>query len=192
VFDGILGGSSARATALLNSFIEQQGGGRVSTRHRQGDPIARRTSSRQPHLQRPMDLKINVAGITCYKKRLRGAYPIVMVKMALIRDTEYLTFMLIHNSRSQYSVSPYMPNIFREGTTKMKPSAFIAASVAALPGMAFLGTGLAQATTIPPTISTTLTISTDSHLTSNVSCTVTGAPCIKFGANGTAKHSNGL
>ena len=83
-----------------------------------------------------------------------------------------------------------MPNIFREGTTKMKPTVFIAASSAALSG--FLGTGLAQATTIPSTISSTLTITTDSHLTGNVACTVTGAPCIKFGANGIKLKLNGF
>jgi hypothetical protein len=56
----------------------------------------------------------------------------------------------------------------------------------------FLGTGLAQATTIPSTISSTLTITTDSHLTGNVACTVTGAPCIKFGANGIKLKLNGF
>jgi len=74
----------------------------------------------------------------------------------------------------------------------MKPSVYIAASSAALSGMVFLGTGLAQATTIPPTISSTLTISTDGHLTSNVRCTVTGAPCIKFGAPGIKLNLNGF
>ncbi|HEY4847408.1 MAG TPA: right-handed parallel beta-helix repeat-containing protein [Methylocella sp.] len=74
----------------------------------------------------------------------------------------------------------------------MKPSVFIAASFAALSGMAFLGTGLAQATTIPATISSTLTISTDSQLTSNVRCTVTGAPCILFGAPGITLKLNGF
>jgi hypothetical protein len=83
-----------------------------------------------------------------------------------------------------------MPNIFREGTTKMKPTVFIAASSAALSG--FLGTGLAQATTIPSTISSTLTITTDSHLTGNVACAVTGAPCIKIGANGIKLKLNGF
>jgi parallel beta-helix repeat protein len=58
--------------------------------------------------------------------------------------------------------------------------------------MGFLGTGLAQATTIPATISSTLTITTDSHLTSNVNCTVTGAPCIKFGAPGIKLNLNGF
>jgi hypothetical protein len=101
--------------------------------------------------------------------------------------------MLIYKSRAKYSVSPDMPNIFREGTTKMKPSVFIAASVAALPGMVLLGTELAQATTIPSTISTTLTITTDSQLTGNVICGVTTAnPCIKFGNPGIKLKLNGF
>jgi hypothetical protein len=74
----------------------------------------------------------------------------------------------------------------------MKPPVFIAASFAALSGMLFLGTGVAQATTIPPTISTTLTITTDSQLNGNVACTVTSAPCIKFGANGIKLKLNGF
>ncbi len=64
--------------------------------------------------------------------------------------------------------------------------------LAVLPGMVFLGTGLAQATTIPPTISSTLIITTNSNLTSNVTCTVTGAPCIKFGASGITLNLNGF
>jgi parallel beta-helix repeat protein len=64
--------------------------------------------------------------------------------------------------------------------------------LAVLSGMVFLGTGLAQATTIPPTISTTLTITTDSQLTGNVACTVTGAPCIQFGAPGIKLKLNGF
>jgi parallel beta-helix repeat protein len=65
--------------------------------------------------------------------------------------------------------------------------------LAVLPTMVFLGTGLAQATPIPATISTTLTISTDSHLTSNVSCGVTTAdPCIKFGNPGIKLNLNGF
>jgi parallel beta-helix repeat protein len=75
----------------------------------------------------------------------------------------------------------------------MKPSVFIAASSAALSGMVFLGTGLAQATTIPPTITSPLTITTDSQLNSNVSCAVTTAvPCIKFGAPGIKLNLNGF
>lgn len=77
----------------------------------------------------------------------------------------------------------------------MKPSVSIAASFTALSGMAFLGTGWAQATTIPPVISNTngpLTITTDSRLTGDVRCTVTGAPCIKFGAPGITLNLNGF
>ncbi|MGH6838592.1 MAG: right-handed parallel beta-helix repeat-containing protein [Methylocella sp.] len=61
-----------------------------------------------------------------------------------------------------------------------------------LAGMVVLGTGVAQATTIPATISTTLTIMTDSHLTGNVLCMVTGAPCIKFGAKDITLKLNGF
>lgn len=64
--------------------------------------------------------------------------------------------------------------------------------LAAQAGMVVLGTGVAQATTIPPTISSTLTITTNSQLTSNVSCTVTGAACIKFGAPGITLNLNGF
>jgi parallel beta-helix repeat protein len=67
--------------------------------------------------------------------------------------------------------------------------------LAALSGMVFFGTGLAQATTIPAVISNvtgTLIITSDSHLTTNVSCTITGAPCIKFGANGIKLNLNGF
>ncbi|MGH6822583.1 MAG: right-handed parallel beta-helix repeat-containing protein [Methylocella sp.] len=75
-----------------------------------------------------------------------------------------------------------MNNLTKKNLTKL----------AALSGTVFFGTGLAQATTIPATISSTLTVSTDSHLTSNVSCTVTGAPCIKFGAPGIKLNLNGF
>jgi parallel beta-helix repeat protein len=63
--------------------------------------------------------------------------------------------------------------------------------LAVLSGMVFLGTGVAQATTIPATISTTLTITTNSQLTVDVACTVTGAPCIQFGAPGITLNLNG-
>lgn len=45
-----------------------------------------------------------------------------------------------------------------------------------------VGAAIARATTVPSVIASTLTITTDSQLTSDVTCTVTGAPCIKFGA----------
>jgi hypothetical protein len=73
----------------------------------------------------------------------------------------------------------------------MKPTVLIAASSAALSGMVFFGTGLAQATTIPATISSTLTISTNSQLTVDVACKVIGAPCIVFGAPGITLNLNG-
>ena len=50
----------------------------------------------------------------------------------------------------------------------------------ALPGI----TGTARATDITGNISTTLTIMQDSRLVGDVTCTVTGAPCIAFGASG--------
>lgn len=75
----------------------------------------------------------------------------------------------------------------------MKPTVFVAASSAALSGMVFFGTGLAQATTIPATISSTLTITTDSQLTGNVICGITTAnPCIKFGNPGIKLKLNGF
>jgi Right handed beta helix region len=54
-----------------------------------------------------------------------------------------------------------------------------------------VGAGIAQATTVPSTITTTLTITTDSRLTSDVTCAVTGAPCIQFGAPGIKLNLNG-
>jgi len=45
-------------------------------------------------------------------------------------------------------------------------------------------TGTARATDISGTISTTLTITNDSRLVGDVTCSVTGAPCIAFGASG--------
>jgi hypothetical protein len=70
----------------------------------------------------------------------------------------------------------------------MKPSVFIAALIAALPGMAFVGA--AQATDISGTIPSTLTISANSRLTGDVRCTATG-PCIAFGAPGIELNLNG-
>ncbi len=45
-----------------------------------------------------------------------------------------------------------------------------------------LGPEVAQGEDIEGTISTTMTIITNSQLTGNVTCTVVGAPCIVFGA----------
>jgi hypothetical protein len=55
------------------------------------------------------------------------------------------------------------------------------------------GSGVAKATTVPSTISTTLTITTDSKLTTDVNCAVTvaGTPCIQFGAPGIKLSLNG-
>jgi hypothetical protein len=50
----------------------------------------------------------------------------------------------------------------------------------------------ASATEISGTISRTLTLTEDSRLVGHVTCTVTGAPCIVFGANGIALRLNGF
>jgi hypothetical protein len=52
--------------------------------------------------------------------------------------------------------------------------------------------GTASATDIRGTISSTLVIIEDSQLVGNVTCTVTGAPCISFGASGIALKLNGF
>jgi copper-binding protein NosD len=64
-------------------------------------------------------------------------------------------------------------------------------TVAVLVLMAFLAAGLAQATDISGTITSTLTITEDSQLTGDVTCTVIGAPCIKFGASDIELDLNG-
>jgi hypothetical protein len=53
-------------------------------------------------------------------------------------------------------------------------------------------TSTASATDIRGTISSTLTIAEDSQLVGNVTCTVTGAACISFGAPGIALKLNGF
>ena len=65
------------------------------------------------------------------------------------------------------------------------------------PSAAFLGAFLAcaggvQAADIGGTISTTLTITEDSQLVDDVTCTVTGAACIRFGAAGVTLDLNGF
>lgn len=50
----------------------------------------------------------------------------------------------------------------------------------------------ASAADIRGTISTTLVITEDSQLVGDVTCTVTGAPCISFGASGIALRLNGF
>jgi hypothetical protein len=52
--------------------------------------------------------------------------------------------------------------------------------------------GSVQATDIGGTISTTLTITEDSQLVDDVTCTVTGAACIAFGAAGVTLDLNGF
>lgn len=55
-----------------------------------------------------------------------------------------------------------------------------------------LTAGTASGADISGTISSTLTITQDSQLVGNVTCTVTGAPCIDFGAPGIALKLNGF
>ena len=57
--------------------------------------------------------------------------------------------------------------------------------------VALLWSHPAQATDISGTISSTLTITSDSRLIGDVSCTVVGAPCIQFGAPGIQLNLNG-
>ena len=56
----------------------------------------------------------------------------------------------------------------------------------------FVYAGRVQATDISGTISTTLTIFEDSELVGDVTCTVAGAPCIKFGAPDITLTLNGF
>jgi len=58
-------------------------------------------------------------------------------------------------------------------------------------GALFVSAGNAHATDIGGTISTTLTIIDNSRLVGDVTCTVTGAPCIAFGASGLTLDLNG-
>jgi hypothetical protein len=62
----------------------------------------------------------------------------------------------------------------------LKTWPFVAGFLCALFGFA----GSARATDISGTIDATLTIFEDSQLVGDVTCTVTGAPCIAFGAPG--------
>jgi len=56
----------------------------------------------------------------------------------------------------------------------------------------FACAGSVQGTDIGGTISTTLTITEDSQLVDDVTCTVTGAACIAFGAAGVTLDLNGF
>ena len=56
----------------------------------------------------------------------------------------------------------------------------------------FLISETASASDIRGTISSTLTITNDSQLVGNVTCSVTGAPCIAFGASGISLKLNGF
>jgi len=54
----------------------------------------------------------------------------------------------------------------------------------------FFSSGTARAADIRGTIATTLTITEDSQLVGDVTCTMTGAPCITFGASGVTLKLN--
>jgi parallel beta-helix repeat protein len=56
----------------------------------------------------------------------------------------------------------------------------------------FVGSETASAADISGTISSTRTITEDSQLVGNVTCTVTGAACLTFGASGIALRLNGF
>jgi hypothetical protein len=64
-------------------------------------------------------------------------------------------------------------------------------SFASYPVALLVCAGGAHAADISGTISTTLTIMDNSKLVGDVSCTVTGAPCISFGASGLTLDLNG-
>lgn len=70
---------------------------------------------------------------------------------------------------------------------QLKRFTWSASSLAAL----LLWTGSAHAVDISGTIAATLTIMEDSRLTGNVTCTVTGAPCITFGVPDRTLELNG-
>jgi hypothetical protein len=59
-------------------------------------------------------------------------------------------------------------------------------------GALFVCAGGAKAVDIGGTISTTLTITEDSQLVDDVTCTVTGAACIAFGKDGVTLDLNGF
>jgi len=63
---------------------------------------------------------------------------------------------------------------------------------AAFLGALFVYTGSAHATDIGGTISTTLTITEDSQLVDDVTCTVTSVPCIAIGAPNVTLELNGF
>ena len=64
--------------------------------------------------------------------------------------------------------------------------------LAAVPAALFFCTVGAHAKDIGGTISATLTITENSQLVDDVTCTVTGAPCIAFGASGLTLDLNGF
>lgn len=65
-------------------------------------------------------------------------------------------------------------------------------SFTAFLGALFVSDGSARAADIGGTISSTLTITEDSQLVDDVTCTVTGAPCIALGAPNVTLELNGF
>jgi hypothetical protein len=68
----------------------------------------------------------------------------------------------------------------------------IGRSLAAFLGAMSVCAGSAHAAQIGGTISTTLTITEDSQLVDDVTCTITGAPCIAIGAPNVTLELNGF
>jgi hypothetical protein len=72
--------------------------------------------------------------------------------------------------------------------TRLKTGTWLSAFLGAL----FACVGSVHARDIGGTISTTLTITEDSQLVDDVTCTVTGAPCIAIGASNVTLELNGF
>ncbi|HYL35349.1 MAG TPA: hypothetical protein VEV17_05510 [Bryobacteraceae bacterium] len=72
--------------------------------------------------------------------------------------------------------------------TRLKTTTWLAASLGAL----LVGTASLHAMDIGGPISATLTITEDSQLVDDVTCTVTGAPCIAVGAPNVTLELNGF
>jgi parallel beta-helix repeat protein len=99
------------------------------------------------------------------------------VKLNIDKRCLNLIFGFLRSARGQYHEEEAKHNL-----TKL----------ALLTGFVVLG-GAANATTIPSTISSTLTITTNSKLTTNVSCAVpAGAACIQFGASNITLNLSGF
>ena len=71
---------------------------------------------------------------------------------------------------------------------RLNTAVWVAACVSGM----FVWAGNARAADIGGTISSTLTINEDSQLVDDVTCTVTGAPCIVIGASNVTLNLNGF